>query len=254
MKIVVVGGTGLIGSKLIQKLRGKGHRAEPASPASDVNTLTGEGLPAALEGVAVVVDVTNSPSFEEAAALRFFRTSTRNLLKAEATASVSHHVALSVVGTERLSESGYFRAKIAQEELIEGASIPYSIVHATQFFEFLERIADDATDGDTVRLAPVFVQPIAADDVASAVCRIAVESPVNGIVEVAGPQMFRLDELVRRFLSARHDPRDVVTDPEARYSGAKLSERTLVPSDDAILTETRFEDWVDGAAIKTPAS
>jgi len=254
MKIVVVGGTGLIGSKLIEKLRGEGHRAESASPASGVNTLTGEGLAAALEGVAVVVDVTNSPSFEDAAVLRFFQTSTRNLLKAEATAGVSHHVALSVVGTERLSESGYFRAKIAQEELIEGASIPYSIVHATQFFEFLERIADDATDGDTVRLAPVFVQPIAADDVASAVCRIAVESPVNGIVEVAGPQMFRLDELVRRFLSARHDPRDVVTDPEARYSGAKLSERTLVPSDDAILTETRFEDWVDGAAIKTPAS
>jgi uncharacterized protein YbjT (DUF2867 family) len=254
MKIVVVGGTGLIGSKLTEKLRGKGQQAESASPASGVNTLTGEGLAAALEGVAVVVDVTNSPSFEEAAVLSFFQTSTRNLLKAEATAGVSHHVALSVVGTERLSESGYFRAKIAQEELIEGASIPYSIVHATQFFEFLERIADDATDGDTVRLAPVFVQPIAADDVASAVCRIAVGSPVNGILEVAGPQMFRLDELIRRFLSARQDPRDVITDPEARYSGAKLSERTLVPSDDVILAETRFEDWADGAAIKTPAS
>jgi len=254
MKIVVVGGTGLIGSKLIEKLRGKGQRAESASPASGVNTLTGEGLAAALEGVAVVIDVTNSPSFEEAAASRFFRTSTRNLLKAEATAGVGHHVALSVVGTERLSESGYFRAKKAQEELIEGASIPYSIVHATQFFEFIKSIADDATDGDTVRLAPVFFQPIAADDVASAVCRIAVGSPVNGIVEVAGPQTLRLDELVRRYLGARHDPRDVITDPEARYSGAKLSERTLVPSDDAILAETRFEDWVDGAAVQTPAS
>jgi uncharacterized protein YbjT (DUF2867 family) len=254
MKIVVVGGTGLIGSKLIEKLRGDGQRAEPASPASGVNALTGEGLAAALEGVAVVVDVTNSPSFEDAAVLRFFQTSTRNLLKAEATAGVSHHVALSVVGTERLSESGYFRGKIAQEELIEGASIPYSIVHATQFFEFIKNIADDATDGDTVRLAPVFVQPIAADDVASAVRRIAVGSPVNGIVEVAGPQRLRLDELVRRYLSARHDPRDVITDPEAPYFGAKLSERTLVPSDDAIFAETRFEDWVDRAEIQTPAS
>jgi uncharacterized protein YbjT (DUF2867 family) len=254
MKIVVVGGTGLIGSKLIEKLRGEGQRAEPASPASGVNTLTREGLAAALEGVAVVVDVTNSPSFEDAAVLRFFQTSTRNLLKAEATAGVSHHVALSVVGTERLSESGYFRGKIAQEELIEGASIPYSIVHATQFFEFIKSIADDATDGDTVRLAPVFVQPIAADDVASALRRIAVGSPVNGIVEVAGPQRLRLDELVRRYLSARHDPRDVISDPEARYFGAKLSERTLVPSGDAILAETPFEDWVDRAAIQTPAS
>jgi uncharacterized protein YbjT (DUF2867 family) len=254
MKIVVVGGTGLIGSKLIAKLRGEGHRAEPASPASGVNTLTGEGLAAALEGVVVVVDVTNSPSFEDAAVLRFFQTSTRNLLEAEATAGVSHHVALSVVGTERLSESGYFRAKIAQEELIEGASIPYSIVHATQFFEFIKNIADDATDGDTVRLAPVFVQPIAADDVASEVCRIAVGSPVNGIVEVAGPQKLRLDDLVRRYLSARHDPREVITDPEARYFGAKLSERTLVPGDHAILAKTRFEDWVDRAAIQSPAS
>ena len=254
MKIVVVGGTGLVGSKLIEKLRAEGQRAEPASPASGVNTLTGEGLAAALEGVAVVVDVTNSPSFEDAAVLRFFQTSTRNLLKAEATAGVSHHVALSVVGTERLSESGYFRGTIAQEELIEGASIPYSIVHATQFFEFIKSIADDATDDDTVRLAPVLIQPIAADDVASAVGRIAAGYPVNGIVEVAGPQRFRLDELIRRDLSARHDPRDVITDPDARYFGAKLGEQTLLPGDDAILAETRFEDWVDRAAIQTPAS
>jgi uncharacterized protein YbjT (DUF2867 family) len=251
MKIVVVGGTGLIGSKLIEKLREDGHQAEPASPASGVNTLTGEGLAAALEGVAVVVDVTNSPSFEDAAVLRFFQTSTRNLLKTEATAGVGHHVALSVVGTERLSESGYFRGKVAQEELIEGGSIPYSIVHATQFFEFIKSIADDATDGDTVRLAPVLIQPIAADDVASAVRRIVVGSPVNGIVEVAGPQRLRLDELVRRYLNARHDPRDVVADPEARYFGAKLGERTLLPGDDAILAETRFEDWFDRTAIPT---
>jgi len=254
MKIVVVGGTGLIGSKLIEKLRGEGHRAESASPGSGVNTLTGEGLAAALEGVAVLVDVTNSPSFEDAAVLRFFQTSTRNLLMAEATAGVSHHVALSVVGTERLSESGYFRGKIAQEELIERASIPYSIVHATQFFEFLKGIADDATDGDTVRLAPVFIQPLAADDVASALGKIAVGTPVRGIVEVAGPQRFRLDELVRRDLSARHDPRDVITDPDARYFGAKLSEQSLVPDDDAILAETRYEDWFGRAAIPTRSS
>ena len=254
MKIVGVGGTGLIGSKLIEKLRGEGHRAEPASPASGVNTLTGEGLAGALEEAAVVVDVTNSPSFDDAAVLRFFQTSTGNLLKAEATAGVSHHVALSVVGTERLSESGYFRGKIAQEELIEGASIPYSIVHATQFFEFIKSIADDATDDDTVRLAPVLIQPIAADDVASAVGRIAAGYPVNGIVEVAGPQRFRLDELIRRDLRARHDPRDVIGDPDARYFGAKLGERTLLPGDDAILAETRFEDWSDRAAIPTRSS
>jgi uncharacterized protein YbjT (DUF2867 family) len=254
MKIVVVGGTGLIGSKLIEKLRGEGYRAEPASPASGVNTLTGEGLAAALEGVAVVVDVTNSPSLEDAAVLRFFQTSTRSLLKAEATAGVSHHVALSVVGTEHRSESGYSRAKLAQEELIEGGPIPYSIVHATQFFEFIKSIADDATDGDTVRLAPVLIQPIAADDVASAIGKVAIGSPLNGIVEVAGPQRFRLDELVRRDLSARHDPRDVIADPEARYFGAKLGERTLLPGDDAILAETRFEDWFDRAATPTRSS
>jgi uncharacterized protein YbjT (DUF2867 family) len=254
MKIVVVGGTGLIGSKLIEKLRGEGHRAEPASPASGVNTLTGEGLAGALEGAAVVVDVTNSPSFEDAAALDFFTTSTRNLLNAEAEAGVGHHVVLSVVGAERRPESGYLRAKIAQEELIEEGSIPYSIVHATQFFEFLKGIADDATDGDTVRLAPVFIQPLAADDVASALGKIAVGTPVRGIVEVAGPQRFRLDKLVRRDLSARHDPRDVITDPDARYFGAKLSEQSLVPDDDAILAETRYEDWFGRAAIPTRSS
>ena len=188
--------------------------------------------------------MSNSPSFEDAAVLEFFETSTRNLLAAEAAAGVGHHVALSVVGTERLPESGYFRAKIAQEKLIKDSSIPYSIVRATQFFEFVESIADGATDGDTVRLAPVLIQPMAADDVASAVGRVAVGSPVNGIVEVAGPEQFRLDELVRRGLSARDDPREVIADPHARYFGAELSERTLVPGDDALLGETRFDDWL----------
>jgi uncharacterized protein YbjT (DUF2867 family) len=245
MKIVVIGGSGLIGSKVVSNLREHGHEAVAASPGSGVNTVTGEGLAEALAGASVVVDVSNSPSFEDAAVLEFFETSTRNLLAAEAAAGVRHHVALSVLGTERLSESGYFRAKIAQEKLIKGSSIPYSIVHATQFFEFIKSIAQAATDGNTVRLAPVLIQPIAADDVATAVGKVSVGSPVNGIVEVAGPQQFRLDELMRRGLSARHDPREVITDPHARYFGAHLSERTLVPSDDALLAETRFEDWLN---------
>jgi uncharacterized protein YbjT (DUF2867 family) len=244
MKIVVIGGTGLVGSKLVEKLREHGHEAVPASPDSGVNTLTGEGLAEVLEGAQVVVDVSNSPSFEDEAVLAFFETSTRNLLEAEAAEGVGHHVALSVVGTDRLSESGYFRGKIAQETLIEGSPIPYSIVHATQFFEFAKSIADAATDGDTVRLAPVLIQPMAADDVAAAVGRTAVGPPVNGIVEVAGPEQFRLDEFVRHGLEERDDPRVVVADPEARYFGARLDERTLVPGDDASLAETRFEDWL----------
>jgi len=252
MKIVVIGGSGLIGSKLVRKLREHGHQVVAASPDSGVNTLTGEGLAEAVAGAAVVVDVSNSPSFEDAAVLKFFETSTGNLLAAEAAAGVGHHVALSVVGTERLSESGYFRAKIAQEKLIRKSSIPYSIVHATQFFEFIKRIADDATDGDTVRLSPVLIQPMAAEDVASAVARISIGSPVNGIVEVAGPQQFRLDELIRRFLSERDDPREVITDPHARYSGAELGERTLVPGDDARLGETRFDDWLSQSVVSKP--
>jgi uncharacterized protein YbjT (DUF2867 family) len=244
MKIVVIGGSGLIGSKLVTKLDEHGHDAVAASPNSGVNTLTGDGLAEVLDGAAVVVDVSNSPSFEDAAVMEFFETSTRNLLTAEAAAGVGHHVALSVVGTERLSESGYFRAKIAQEQLIRDSSIPYSIVHATQFFEFIKSIAAGATDGDTVRLAPVLIQPMAADDVAGAVGRLAVGSPVNGVVEVAGPEQFRLDELIRRGLSARNDPREVIADPGARYFGAKLDERTLVPGDGARLGETRFEDWL----------
>jgi uncharacterized protein YbjT (DUF2867 family) len=244
MKLVVIGGSGLIGSKLVDKLRAQGQEAVPASPNTGVNTLTGEGLVDALQGADVVVDVSNSPSFEDAAVLDFFETSTRNVLDAEVATGVGHHVALSIVGTDQLPDSGYMRAKVAQEKLIEGSSIPYSIVHATQFFEFVGRIADGATDGDTVRLPSVLFQPIAADDVAAAVDRVAVEEPINGIVEIAGPEQFRFDELVRRALAAREDPRQVVADPDARYFGAKLSERSLVPGDGARLAETRFDDWL----------
>ncbi|MEU0477919.1 SDR family oxidoreductase [Streptosporangium sp. NPDC006013] len=243
MKIVVIGGTGLIGSKLVTKLGEHGHEAVAAAPNTGVNTLTGEGLAEVLTGAQVVIDVSNSPSFEDTAVLKFFETSTRNLLAAEAAAGVGHHVALSVVGTERLPESGYFRAKIAQEKLIENSSIPYSIVHATQFFEFVRSIADAATDGGTVRMAPVLFQPIAGDEVAQAVGRISVGSPVNGRVEVAGPERFRMDEFFRDALAARDDPREVVTDPHARYFGAELGEGTLVPAGDAILGETRYGDW-----------
>ena len=252
MKIIVIGGTGLIGSKLVTKLRAQGHDAVAASPDTGVNTITGAGLPEALLGAAVVVDVSNSPSFEDAAVLSFFETSTRNLLAAEATAGVRHHVVLSVVGTERLSASGYFRAKIAQEKLTRGSSIPYSIVHATQFFEFVKSIADAATVGNTVRLAPVLIQPMAALDVASAVGGVALGSPVNGVVEIAGPQQFRLDQFIRRGLDARHDPREVVTDPHARYFGAELGERTLVPGANATLAETRFEEWLGQSMVATP--
>jgi uncharacterized protein YbjT (DUF2867 family) len=249
MKIVVIGGSGLIGSKLVKKLDKDGCETVAASLHSGVNTLTGEGLAEALEGGSVVVDVSNSPSLDDdAAVLEFFETSTRNILAAETAAGIGHHVALSVVGTERLSESGYFRAKIAQEKLIEDSSIPYSIVHATQFFEFVKSIAGAATEGNTVRLAPVLIQPIAADDVASAVGEISVGSPVNGIVEVAGPDQFRLDELIRRGLSAKHDPREVIADPHARYFGAELTERTLLPGDDARIAETHFEDWLSRPA------
>ena len=244
MKIVVIGGTGLIGSKLVTRLDEQGHDAVPASPDSGVNTITGEGLADAFAGAAVVVDVSNSPSFEDAAVLEFFETSTRNILAAESDAGVGHHVALSVVGTQRLTESGYFRAKIAQEELIADASIPYSIVHATQFYEFVRSIAAGATEGDKVRLAHVLIQPIAADDVAAAVGRVAVGSPLNGIVEVAGPEQFHLDDLIRLGLRARGDRREVIADPRAPYFGAQLSERILLPGDDARLAQIRFEDWL----------
>jgi uncharacterized protein YbjT (DUF2867 family) len=252
MKIIVIGGTGLIGSKLVAALRAQGHEAVPASPDTGVNTITGAGLPEALVGASVVVDVSNSPSFEDTAVLKFFETSTRNLLAAEAKAGVRHHVVLSVVGTERLSGSGYFRAKSAQEKLTRDSSIPYSIVHATQFFEFVKSIADAATVGNTVRLAPVLIQPMAAKDVARAVGRVAVGSPVNGVVEIAGPQQFRLDQFIRRGLDARHDPREVITDPHARYFGVELGERTLVPGANATLAETRFEEWLGQSMVATP--
>src|SRR5580704_6302370 len=244
MKIVVIGGTGLIGSKLVEELRKHGHEAMAASPNTGVNSITGEGLADALKGASVVVDVTNSRSWEDAAVLEFFETSTRNLLDYEAAAGVGYHVALSVVGTERLLESGFFRAKSIQENLIKASSISYSIVRATQFFEFVKKIADLSTEGNKVRLPPVLFQPMAADDVASALGRIALTSPVNATVEIGGPEQFRLDELIRRDLAARMDPREVISDPHARYYGIQVGERTLVPNNDARLGETRFEDWL----------
>jgi uncharacterized protein YbjT (DUF2867 family) len=250
MKLVIIGGTGLIGSKLVTKLREHGHEAVAASPDTGVNTLTGQGLAEVLQGASVVVDVSNSPSFEASAVMEFFTTSTRNLLKYSAAAGVKHYVALSVVGTERIPDSPYLGAKNAQETLIKGGGIPYSIVHATQFFEFVKRIADDATVGTTVRLPAALIQPMAADDVAKAVGRIAVGVPVNGTVEVGGPQQFRFDELIRLGLAARNDPRQVVVDPHARYFGAELAERALVPGDDAQLGEIRFEQWLGQPAFQ----
>ncbi|MFJ4833736.1 SDR family oxidoreductase [Streptomyces sp. NPDC088747] len=244
MKVVIIGGTGLIGSKLVAKLNEHGHEAVPAAPNTGVNTLTGEGLAEVLTGASVVVDVSNSPSFEDDAVMEFFRTSTANLLKAEANAGVTHHVALSVVGTERLQQSGYFRAKQAQEELIRASGIPYSIVHATQFFEFMKGIAEAATDGGTVRLAPVRIRPVHSADVAATVGRTAVGTPVSGVVEVAGPDTFQLDELIRKGLAAKNDPREVVTDVHAPYFGAELQEDTLLPGPDAHIAETRFTDWL----------
>jgi uncharacterized protein YbjT (DUF2867 family) len=248
MKIVIIGGTGLIGSKVVRKLREQGNEAVPASLDTGVNTLTGDGLAEVLKGATAVVDVSNSPSFEDAAVLHFFQISTANILDAEAAAGVAHHIALSVVGANRLSESGYMRAKMAQEKLIEDSSIPYSIVHATQFFEFTKSIADAATDGDTVRLAPVLIQPIAAEDVATAVAKVALGAPLKDIVEVAGPEQFRLDELVRRYLGARDDPRSVIADSHARYYGAELGERTLLP-DHATLGEIDFNDWLSQQSV-----
>jgi uncharacterized protein YbjT (DUF2867 family) len=240
MKIVVIGGSGRIGSKVVANLQARGHEALAASPSSGVNTLTRAGLDDAVLGASVLVDVSNSPSFEDAAVLEFFETSTRNLLDAERAAGVGHHVALSVVGTDRLLASGYFRAKMAQEGLITESSIPYSIVRATQFFEFIPWIEQEATDDGTVRVAPVLIQPIAAVDVAAAVCEVAVGPPRNGIVEIAGPERFRLDELVRQDLSARDDPRRVVADPHAGYYGTEIDERALLPGDDAQLGPTHY--------------
>ncbi len=251
-KIVVIGGTGLIGSKVVTNITEHGYEAVAASPNSGVNTLTGEGLAEVLEGASVVVDVSNSPSFDDAPVMEFFKTSTGNLLTYEAAAGLGHHVALSVVGSDRLPDSGYLRAKVVQENLIRESSIPYSIVRATQFFEFVNRIADSATEGNTVRVPPVRFQPMAADDVARAVATVAMGSPLNRIVEIGGPEQFRFDQLIRLGLSASNDPREVVADPQARYFGTQLSERSLVPDDGAQLSETRFEDWLRRSASAQP--
>jgi len=252
MKIVVVGGSGLIGSKLVSMLRRDGHEVVAASRRSGVDAVTGEGLAEALSGAAVVVDVSNSPSFDDAAVMTFFKTSTHNLLTAEAAAGVRHHVALSVVDTERLLRSGYYRAKRAQEKLIKESSIPYSIIQATQFFEFLKRIADAATHGSTVRVPPLMIQPIAADDVARAVAKIATDTPLNGTVEIGGPEPFYLDGLIQRVLGARNDPREVIADPHARYFGAELNERSLAAGAEAELGEIRFDDWLGRTAQAIP--
>jgi uncharacterized protein YbjT (DUF2867 family) len=245
MKIVVIGGTGLIGTKLVNKLRQLGHEVVAASPASGVNTITGEGLAEALKDAQVVVDVANSPSFEDKAVLEFFETSGRNLLAAEAAAGMGHHVALSVVGTDRLLAGGYFRAKMAQENLIKASKIPYTILRSTQFFEFVSAIVKSATEGQTVRLSPALVQPVVSDDVAAALADIAVGEPLNGTIEIAGPERVRLDELVRRFLSATRDPREVVIDVHALYAGVELDDQSLTPGDNPRIGAIRFEDWLN---------
>ena len=244
MKIIVIGGTGLIGSKLVERLREDGHETLAASPDTGVNTLTGDGLAEALEAAQVVVDVANAPVSEDAAVLDFFQTSSRNILAAEAAAGVKHHVTLSVVGADRLPDSGYFRAKLAQEEIAKTGSVPHTILRATQFFEFIGRIADSSIDGDTVHLAPVFVQPEAADDVAAALAEVAVSAPVNGVVELAGPEQVRLDELAQRVLRANNDSRPVTANVHARYFGAELDDHSLTPGSDARIAPTRFEDWL----------
>lgn len=253
MKIVVIGGSGLIGTKVVNNLRALGHEVVAASPKSGVNTLTGEGLAAALAGARVVVDVANSPSFEDKAVLEFFEKSGRNLLAAEAAAGVAHHVALSVVGTERLLASGYFRAKMVQEQLITASKTPYTIVRATQFFEFVSSIAQGATEGQTVRLPSALMQPIVSDDVAAALTRVVLEAPVNGIVEIAGPEKIGQDEFVRRFLRATGDARTVVTDPKARYFGTELNDQSLTPGANPRLGFIRFDDWLKDSVVRKSA-
>lgn len=254
MKIVVVGGSGLIGTKLVATLSRDGHDVVAASRRSGVDVVSGDGLTEVLKNASVVVDVTNAPSFEDAAVMKFFKTSTHNLLSAEAAAGVRHHVALSVVGTGRLLQSGYLRAKSAQEKLIKESSIPYSIVQATQFFEFLQKIADAATHGNAVRLPPVLIQPIAADDIARAIARIATGAPLNGTVEIGGPEPFYLDGLLQRVLGARNDPREVIADAHAHYFGAELKERSLLPGEQAELGEILFDDWLGRTAHPIPNS
>lgn len=252
MKITVIGGTGLIGSKLVTRLAEHGHEAIAAAPNSGVDTLTGVGLADAFDGAHVVVDVSNSPSFEDAAVLDFFTRSATNVRAAEVAAGVRHHVALSVVGADRLLDSGYMRAKVAQERLISESPVPYSIVRATQFYEFFKSIARGATVGDEVRLSSALIQPMAADDVASAVGRVAVGEPINGVLEIGGPVQFGLDEFIAQGLKAHGDVRTVVTDPEARYFGARLTERSLVPHDGARLAETTFESWLSVDVVSGP--
>ena len=244
MKIVVIGGTGLIGSQVVQNLRSEGHEALAASPNSGVNTLTGEGLEAAASGAQVVVDLANSPSFEDAAVLEFFKTAGRNLLKAEVNARVGHHVALTIVGADRVPDSGYMRAKIAQEKLIEEAGQPYTIVRSTQFMEFLRALADAATEGDTVRVPDANLQPIAAADVAAAVTDVALSDPINGVIEVAGPEKIKCPELIRRVLAADNDPRKVVGDEHARYFGTELNDHSITAGPDAHLGRTTFAQWL----------
>jgi len=246
MKIVIIGGSGLIGKKLVKSLRERGHEAVAASPSSGVNAVTGEGLSEVLVDANVVVDATNSPSFEDTAVLEFFLQSSRNLLAAEALAGVSHHIAVSIVGAERIPDSGYMRAKVAQEKLIQSAAIPYTIVRATQFFEFIETIiAQFPTDGQTVHLPSAFIQPILSDDVVAALVDITLGVPINGIVELGGPDRFRFDELIQQFLNANQDARQVIVDSDARYFGAKLNDRSLIPEDNSRIGSTRFQDWLN---------
>jgi uncharacterized protein YbjT (DUF2867 family) len=244
MKIVIIGGTGLIGSQVVQNLRARGHEAVPASPDTGVNTITGEGMDAALAGAQVVVDVANSPSFQDAAVLEFFQTSGRNLLKAEMNAGVGHHVALTIVGADRVPDSGYMRAKLAQEDLIKRAGQPYTIVRSTQFFEFMRATADSATDGDTVHVPSANLQPIAAKDVAAAVAEVAVSDPVNGVIEIAGPAKIKFPELIRGVLAADSDPRKVVGEEHARYFGTELTDTSLTAGPDARLGKTSFAEWL----------
>lgn len=247
MKVVVIGGSGLIGSRLVRELRARGQEVMAASPDTGVDTLTGKGLREVLSGADAVVDVTNSPTFEDTAAITFFETSSRNLLAAETVTGVRHHIALSIVGTDRLQDSGYFRGKLRQERLIRDSGIPYTILRSTQFFEFMQGIADHASDGLTVRLPPVLVQPIVSDDVVSALADLAVGTPMNGTVEIAGPERFRLDELVRLVLSARCDPRHVAADIHARYFGAELNDQSLMPGSQSWISPIRFKSWLGRA-------
>lgn len=248
MKIVVIGGTGLIGTKVVANLRGKGHEAIPASPKSGVNTITGEGLTEALVGVQVLIDLANAPSFADADVMNFFKTAGGNLAKASKRAGIRHHIALSVIGSDRLPDSGYLRAKLAQEELVKGSSIPYTIIRSTQFFEFVGGIAEAATQGATVHLSPAHLQPVAADDVAALVTRVAIMAPANGIVELAGPERIGLDDLVRRYFTVKRDARRVVTDVHARYFGTELNDKSLTPGDNPHIGPTTYQDWLNRQA------